>query len=189
MQISDGASQMKIVIESSIQELVSKALRRVSENWRVDEWENAVTNPVSIENVLNEPHRLVDFEDEDGKRWAIIMPAEPGKVFIMDYHKHIDEISSYAGGTISGPDSQSNTDDMISIIVTGDEKIGLLELRIVHELLHGLNLPADDLAENADSAFKPHIRFLYNILKFFGLRPEHTSFFQRRYYRWLLESR
>jgi len=146
-------------------------------------------NPVTIENVLNEPHRLVDFDDENGERWAIIMPAEPGKMFILDYHQHVDEISSYAGGATGGLDTQSNTDDRISIIVSGDEKVGLLELRIVHELLHGLNLPADDLVENVDQAFRAYIRFFYKILKLFGFSVWHMSFFQRRYYRWLILSR
>ena len=180
---------MKIIVEESISSLVSKVLKRVAKNWMVEEWQNAAMNPSIIENVLNEPHKLVDFTTEDGAHWAIIMPTEPGTLFILDYNLHENEIATYAGGALGGSDPQFNKDDLISVIVFGNEKPTSLELRIVHELIHGLDLPADDLQEYANQAFSPTSSWLYHLLQSLGVASEHMPFFQRRYYQWVLHSK
>ena len=180
---------MKIIVEKSIAGFVSKVLQRVGENWIIEEWQNAINNQSIVENVLDEPHRFVDYNTENGTRWAIIMPTVPGTLMILDHKLHENAIDSYAGGTVGGSKPQLNEDDLISIVVFGNEKLKLLELRIVHELLHGLNLPADDLHENADQAFSKINRRLYYFLKSLGVGAEHVPFFQRKFYHWLLDSR
>lgn len=180
---------MKIIIEKSIQELIQKELENIVLKWPIEEWKNAVLNPTIVENILSMPHRLVDYVTEDGKRWAIIMPTEPGTLFILDYSSHKKETASYCGGAIQGHIPRFNVDDLITVIVYGNEKSNILELRIVHELLHGLNLPSDDLHKYSYQAFKLPVRYLYSLLHKLGIAAEHIPFFQTRFYRWLLLSR
>lgn len=180
---------MQIVIEKSIQELVLKELEEVSKNWAIVEWREAIMNPLIVDNILSLPCRQVDFMAEDSKRWAIIMPIEPGTLFVLDYHLHEKDIACYCGGALKGHDPRFNKDDLISVIVFGNEKPKVLELRIVHELLHGLDLPSDDLQKYSDQAFQWYILYLYHLFQKLGVAAEHIPFFQNRFYRWLLISR
>ncbi len=168
---------MKVYIEKNVEPKSLQALGSVKR------WDITPLDINSTENIKNLEVEYLDEIDHAGKRWAIPVPKNPGTMFIIDYTLHNKEIESYAGATFAG--TSVNADDRITIIIFGKENAEILELRIVHELVHGRNLPADDIVKYKDK----FLGFLDRI--FWQLLGDNTAspmpYFQRKFYNWLLK--
>lgn len=123
----------------------------------------------------------VGFERVLNQRgWRIIMPGEFDTLFVLDYHNHVDDIKGYAGAAYPR---------RCSVVIYGGESDVVLKLRVVHELLHSMGLPADDLDKYHPKFLVFWWRWIYRWLKRYGAHPEQIPFFQERYYHWLLANR
>ena len=158
--------------------------KKLSEKWNSD-----VNDVKWVNNILEEPHNIIDFKNEKG-HWKLIFPKEKGVVFILDFTLHEDNTKAYAGGAIGDGDKLLDKDDNASVIVFPHDSVEILELRFVHEVeLHARDLPADDLEMYHGKFLKSYNIFIYEILKLLKRHPEHIPYYQRMYYRWLLEQR
>lgn len=176
---------LKIVTENSIKNYMIPTFKKLSEIWNSD-----VNDVKWVNNILEEPHNNIDFKDEKGEQWKLIFPKEKGVVFIIDFTLHEDMIKSYAGGAIGDEDKLLDKDDNASVVVFPQDSVEILELRFVHEVeLHARDLPADDLEIYHSKFLKFYDIVFYEILKLLRRHPEHIPYYQRMYYRWLLEQR
>ncbi len=169
---------MKVYVEKNIEAKALAALESVKK------WNMTPLEIISTENIKTLEVQYLDNVDYAGKRWAIPVPKDPGTMFVIDYKLHSTEIESYAGATFPG--TSINADDRITVIIFGNENADILELRIVHELVHGRNLPADDILKNKDKFLVFFDRM------FWWLLGDNAScqmpYFQRKYYGWLLKN-
>jgi len=180
----DEVDILKIVTENSIKNYMIPTFKKLSEKWNSD-----VNDVKWVNNILEEPHNIIDFKNEKG-HWKLIFPKEKGVVFILDFTLHEDNIMTYAGGAIGDGDKLLDKDDNASVIVFPHDSVEILELRFVHEVeLHARDLPADDLEMYYGKFLKSYNIFIYEILKLLKRHPEHIPYYQRMYYRWLLEQR
>jgi hypothetical protein len=168
---------MKIYIEESIANKVNLALALVRSNWELLEDSLAFI----IKDFTSLPYWLCDYIDNKGQRWKIPMPVEAGTMFIISSDMHQGMIERYAGGTI-GDYSKEIRDDKITIVVSSYDTVEVLELRIIHELLHAMELPADDC--------KLHLkRFLPWYFRLWYRNNCENPKVQRRFYKYLLKMR
>jgi hypothetical protein len=130
---------MRVYIEENIVGKANLALALVRSNWGLLEDSQVFI----IEDFTMQPYWLCDYVDSKGQRWKIPMPVESGTMLIINYTTHQEMIERYAGGTI-GDYSKEIKDDKITIAVSLQDTVEILELRIIHELLHAMELPADD---------------------------------------------
>jgi len=141
-----------------------------------------------VNNILDEPHTLIDYT-KDGKHWKLIFPSEGGVLFIVDYRRHRKLIQTYAGGAVGDGNKRLDRGDRATVVVYGDETAEVLELRIVHELLHCIDLPADDLNQHVGEFLPWWLRLVYKLFQLCRKSPEHMPYFQRKYYHWCLNQR
>jgi hypothetical protein len=167
---------MKIYIEESIADRANLALNLVRSNWGLLEDSLAFI----IKDFTTLPYWLCDYIDDKGQRWKIPMPVKAGTMFIISYDTHREMIEGYAGGTI-GDYSKEIKDDKITIVVSSYDTIEVLELRIIHELLHAMELPADDCKLYLKQFLPWYLRLWY--------RNCENPKMQRKFYKYLIEKR
>ncbi len=155
---------MKLIIEKHLNLL--NVLTRLK-SWNID------FNIEYVENIQNKPFEISVSSD---KEWSIIMPKE-NVGFVYDYNLHKDATKRYAGGAFL---------NRFSIIVYGNETDEILKLRIVHEWLHSIGKPADDLKKHIPKFLNWWERLLWNFK--IVLINEQNPYWQRKYYKWLLKT-
>lgn len=174
---------MKIVAETSISRQIIPVLNSVSKNWGFD-----TGNVKWVEDILTEPYQQIDFE-KDGVHWRLVFPAYGGMAFVIDYSRHQDKIQAYAGGAVGNGNRQLDDIDRASIVVFANDSAEVLELRFVHEFLHAEDLDADGLVKYASKSLKWWELLVFKWQQFRNRRPEHSPYWQRRFYKWLLDQR
>ncbi len=174
---------MEVVIESSLWRL-RQLIRSIKSKWNVGDLK--VLEMLWVSNILDQPHRFIDFVDDRGVHWKLIFPTE-GVMFIIDYMRHMDLLSGYAGGAVGDGDKVSDKEDNAAVLVFPKDTDEIIELRIIHEYLHSIDLPADDLDRHAQEFLSRWMMWYYRLLRKLGRMPEHMPLFQRAYYRFLLE--
>jgi len=79
----------------------------------------------------------------------------------------------------------------ITVTTSAEESQDTISLRVMHELLHCLNLPADDMAEHLDEVFSVWDRLLYHLVGGPSVSSFYAAYFrnsfERQYYEWLLD--
>ena len=176
---------MKFVIEKSIYNRYKDVLSSVQKSPY-----NINTSDVKIvDNISSEPHIIINFYDINNREWKIIWSQIKGVAFIVDYNLHSDEIKSYAGGATGDGDKVSDNDDNMTIIVYPQDTSIILKYRTIHEYLHSIDLPADDLDKHSNKFMNFIDLLYYKILNYYNKQPEHIIYFQDKYYKWLLVQR
>lgn len=174
---------MKLIIEKSIRNIINPVLRAVKYNWGID-----ACDIKYVENITTEPYQQIDYVHA-GRQWKLIFPVNGGTAFFIDYNLHKDQILSYAGGATGDGDKKLDSGDKVAIIVYGDETQEILELRVIHELLHAQDLNSDLLDKYVVQFLGFYDLIIYFILRFCKKSPEHLPYYQRLYYKWLLKQR
>lgn len=146
-------------------------------------WNIEINSVEWVEDVKLKPF----FVYSDSQR-RVILPAEPGTIFVYSYGKHADDTVNFAGAAmIDG--KKSTFEDKVSVIYFSNETEEVAELRFVHEYLHAIEVPADDLVKYAPKFIWWLELWYFKFLQNYGKAPEHNPYWQRKFYRWLFNQR
>lgn len=164
---------MRVIAEKAILGLLNPVLGKLK-SW------NIVLDIISwVDDIKLAPFEIY-HDTINGVERRVIAPTTPGTIFVYSYGKHADDTIFFAGATFMDGKPTTN-EDRVSVIYFGNESPEDAELRFVHEYLHAMNLPADDMQKYAP-------RFIPWYMRMFAQSIENV-YWQRKYYRWLLLQR
>ena len=175
---------MRIIAELAVKSQLEPVLNILKTDWEI-ELDDKVF--MWLEDIKMANFRI--YEDTlNGVKRRVILPVPPSTVFVYSYGKHAEDTIGFAGATIM--DSKPTTEgDVASIIVFGNETKEVLELRLVHEILHAMELPADDLLKYVSKFLSWWELWYFIFQRYIGKAPEQNPGYQTKYYHWLLSQR
>ncbi len=173
---------MRLIAELAVKFQLVPVLNRIKTAWQIEpdsvQW---------VDDIKTANFRI--YEDKaNGTYRRVILPVEPGTIFAYSYGKHADDTVNFAGAAVMDG-NKSTEGDRLSVIIFGNESQEVLELRFVHEILHAMELPADNLVKYAPRFMWWLELWLFMFQRNRGKMPEHDPSWQRKYYRWLLNQR
>jgi len=109
--------------------------------------------------------------------------SDPWSVWITDgdaYPAHYPAGAAY-------PAAPGEPDNCVTLLVYEGDDETTLTLRLIHELLHTMGLPADDMDEHVEEFLFAPERWIYRALRHSRWWAPHTrNWFEALYYRYLL---
>ena len=177
-------NQMRIIAELAVKSQLEPVLNILKTDWKI-ELDDRVF--MWLEDIKMANFRI--YEDTlNGVKRRVILPVPPNMVFVYSYGKHAEDTIGFAGATMV--DGKPATEgDIASIIVFGNETEQVLELRLVHEILHAMQLPADDLLKYVSKILSLWELCYFIFQQYMKKAPEHNPGYQTKYYHWLLSQR
>lgn len=173
---------MKLIAEVATMHILAGALKIIKNTWGL-----TFDSLEYLEDIKQAPFQIY-HKEMDGQVRRVILPADPGTMFVYMYGAHAADTIHFAGANLPDRKKSPNGDRSTAVLFDKDGP-ETLALRIIHEYIHALGLPADDLDKHT-LRFLPAFQFIkYHILKLLKLAPEHIHTFQFRYYTYLFKQR